>query len=143
MTIKTIMVPLDGSEPSLRALDFAAGLAAPLGATIELVTVMDMGQLSFFEGMDASLSRDDSWKQKLQQEIIQPALERIQDGSLNVQAQTLQGAVFRTLLKHITESQTDMVVMGRTGRNAMNRILNGSVSQRLSAACPVPVTMVS
>lgn len=143
MTIKKIMVPLDGSDPSMRALDLAAELAAALGAALELVTVMDMGQLSFFDGIDVSLSKDKPWEEKLKQEILQPGLARIQSRAVNSQTQILKGPVFQTLMKHVKDSTPDMIVMGRTGRNAVNRLLNGSVSQRLSAASPVPVTMVS
>lgn len=142
MSIKTIMVPVDGSEPSQRALAFAITLAGPLDAELELVTVMDLGQLDFFDGMSETLNQLDDWQDKLQREVLQPALDSIPDGGPRAKTLILRGAVHKSLMGHITSTSPCMVVMGRTGRTAMNRILHGSVSRRISGASPVPVTLV-
>lgn len=143
MTIQTILIPVDGSEPSARAVDFAIMLAGALGAELELVTVMDLGQLDFFDSMEQTLEQHLSdWESKLRRDIIQPALDRVPSGGPATSTKVLRGAVYKALLKHITATQPGMVVMGRTSRTAMNRILHGSVSRRLSGSSPVPVTLV-
>ncbi|MFT4978552.1 MAG: nucleotide-binding universal stress UspA family protein [Myxococcota bacterium] len=142
VSIKTIMVPVDGSEPSTRALDFALQIAGPLGATLDLVTVMDLGQLDFFDGLEQTLDKLDDWEARLSRDVLQPAIERAAAAGAEGHPTVLRGATYKVLLGHIESTCPSMVVMGRTERTAVNRILHGSVSRRLSTASSVPVVLV-
>ena len=46
MTIKKILVPTDGSEPANRAIDYAATLAKATGAKLDILTVVDLRQVT-------------------------------------------------------------------------------------------------
>ena len=140
MAIKTIMVPIDGSEPSTRAMTFAAELAGPLGAEVELVTVMDLGQLDFYDNMYQTAEELEQWQARIQSDVLQVAADQL-DG-IRCKTTLLRGPTVKTLLAHMRATNPDLVVMGRTGRTAVNRILHGSVSRRLSASSPVPVALV-
>jgi nucleotide-binding universal stress UspA family protein len=48
MSFSRILVPIDGSDPSGRALQLGLQLAASTGAALEVVTVLDLGQLDFY-----------------------------------------------------------------------------------------------
>lgn len=143
MAITRIMVPTDGSESSVRAVAFAAQAAAAFGAAVEIVTVMDPGQLDFFEAIEFGAEGDASWNARIQETILAPALSCIDEQGQSVSTRILKGSVYKTLLQHINDSQPDLVVLGRTQRGTVNRMLNGSVSHRLLANSPVPITLVN
>ncbi|MEL6346875.1 MAG: universal stress protein [Myxococcota bacterium] len=142
MPIQKILVPVDGSEPALRALNFAVEVATAMGASLELVTVLDLGQLDFYDGMYRTIEQIESWQEEIRSDILMRALDTLPDDRPPTTTTMLKGAAVKALLAHINDSEPDMVVMGRTGRSAVNRILHGSVSSRISAASPVPVTLV-
>lgn len=142
MPLQKIMVPVDGSAPSNHALDFAVSLASALNATVEIVTVLDLGQLDFFDGMYRTTDQIELWQEKVKAEILNGALARVPEDGPEVITTLLRGAAVKALLSHIRAASPDMVVMGRTGRSAVDRILHGSVSRRVSGASPVPVTLV-
>ena len=51
MGIHRILVPIDGSAPSNAALEHAVTIARATGAALDVVTVVDLGQLDFYDGM--------------------------------------------------------------------------------------------
>lgn len=140
MSIKSILVPVDGSEPSMRAVAFAGSLARGLGAEVELVTVLDLGQLDFFDGVHHTLDQVEGWQEKVRTEILVHAQGTLTGVTSKVTL--LRGPTVKALLSHMRTTNPGMVVMGRTGRSAVDRILHGSVSRRISASSDVPVTLV-
>jgi nucleotide-binding universal stress UspA family protein len=140
MAIKNILVPIDGSEPAMRAVEFAGELAKGLGAEVELVTVLDLGQLDFFDGMYQTLDQVENWQEKVRTEILEQAQKQLVGVSSKITL--LRGPTVKALLSHMRATNPGMVIMGRTGRTAVDRILHGSVSRRLSASSSVPVTLV-
>jgi len=143
MSFSKILVPVDGSEPSTRALQFAVRLAEETGATIELVTVLDLGQLDFYDGMYRTIEQVEHWQERLRERVIAEALATIPEGGPPVETVLLKGAAVKAILARIEEVSPDVVVMGRTGRGAIDRMLHGSVSRRIAALSPVPVTVVA
>lgn len=139
--IDRILVPLDGSDPSFAALDFAAGLAGALGATLDVVTVVDLGQLDFYDGMYHTPEQVDAIQTRVKQDILDQARERV-PASVAAEFDVLHGPVVRTLLARVTGSGADLVVLGRTGKGAMERLFEGSVSRRITSLAKVPVTVV-
>ena len=147
MSIKRVLVPLDGSESGWNALKFAAELCADLGAELELVTVMDLGQLEFFDGMYRSHEQVERWQEHLREQILSQAISQLPEGTPTPRSTLLRGPVITTLLGEIKRRKPDLVVMGHSGRGALKRVLidgllAGSVSRRLVATSPVPVTVV-
>jgi nucleotide-binding universal stress UspA family protein len=83
------------------------------------------------------------WQEKLREGVLAEALASIPSDGPEVTASLLRGPAVRTLLDHIQATAPDMVIMGRTGRGRLDRMLHGSVSRRVSALSAVPVTLVS
>lgn len=143
MALQRILVPIDGSEPSRAALDFGVALANACGAAIEVVTVVDLGQLDYYDGMYRSIPQLEAWQADIKRGILDAACETIPEDGPDWTSRLMRGPAVRTLLKHIETTRPDMVVVGRTGRGALDRALHGSVSRRLCARAQVPVTVVS
>ena len=142
MSIQRILVPVDGSEAALRALDFAGQLALALGASLDVVTVLSLGELDFYDGMYLTLDQVEGWQTQLKAEILTKATLRIPEG-VRYQSEVLHGRIIPTRLERAASQGASMVVMGRTGKGRLEQVLKGSIAQRLSASAPLPVTLVS
>ncbi len=143
LKIDTILVPVDGSGPSERAVDFAAGLAAATGAALELVTVIDIGQVDVYEGFYLTEEQLDQRRAHLQAEVLERAAARVDPAlGLSLRTRLLRGAVVKTLLAEIERPEIGLVVIGRTGRSALERILQGSVSERVAKRSADPVVLI-
>lgn len=142
MPITRVLVPVDGSDCAQRALAFAVDLARCQGAALDIVTVLDIGQLDYHDTMLLTDEQLDRWQEQVRADILAGALERVPEG-LAVTSHVLRGQVAQAILAHLRTSGADHVVIGRVGRGVLDRMLHGSVSRKLSVTCPVPITLVA
>jgi nucleotide-binding universal stress UspA family protein len=56
-----------------------------------------------------------------------------------VETAVVEGRAYRDILRHATESQTDLIVMGVHGRGALDLLVFGSTTHHVirASACPV------
>ena len=143
---KKILVAHDFSDPSNRALSFAADLADQFGATLEVVHVHP----DVYDGQsDPSLGLP--WPAPDQVErymrFLDSELERAVRGVLGpdtdkVKRSVARGEPAKRILAVASEVGADMVCLGSTGKGAVERALLGSVSQRVVRTSDVPVLTV-
>jgi len=140
-TLDTILVALDGSEPSKRALEFAATLARASGAKLELVTVLDLAHLDPEAGFYLTEAELEKLRKKLGGDILDPAVATL-PAEVQHTTKLLEGRIVERLLSYIDESKPSLVVVGRTGKTAFQRFLEGSVSRGVVTHASAPVTVV-
>jgi len=135
-----LLVPVDGSEPGHRALDAAVALVRATGAKLTVATVLDLGQLDFFDGMYLSHEQVERWQELVKLEVLEVAEARL--GGFDARLRLLRGAVVPALLAEAEAEGVDLIVLGRSGKGALDRLAHGSVSHRLGATSPIPVLTV-
>ena len=140
-SLETILVALDGSEPSQRALDFAITLAQSSGARLELVTILDLAHLDPEAGFYLTEAELEKLRQKLGGDILDPAREKVPP-EVTCETTLLEGRVVERMLSYIDDKKPSMVVLGRTGKTAFQRLLEGSVSRGIVTHASSPVTVV-
>ena len=133
---KRIIVALDGSEHSYRALEYARSLADCFDATLWLVHA--------FPHTSDLLGYDDYEKLVAQREgtgqlILDEARRRLGETSLVVQEELIEEPAAEAVLAVAKIRQADLIVMGTRGRSSLQGLLLGSVSNKVihHAACPV------
>lgn len=141
-TIKRILVPVDFSAASRAALWRAGELATALGATIELLHVVDLPQpLVITEGhvplppeyrRDVRRGAEDHLKEWLETAKVPATFQR----SLG------EGKPFVEIVKYAREHGVDLIVMGTHGRGGMAHLLLGSVADKVIRTAPCPVMTV-
>jgi nucleotide-binding universal stress UspA family protein len=136
------LVPVDGSPASLRALDHAVTLAAALHTRVEIASVVDLGQLDFYDGMYHTPDEVEALTRRLRTDVLEHARARVPAG-IDHHAVLLRGPIVRTLLQHAAEINAGLFVLGRTGKGALERLVDGSVSRALAFRAPLPVLLVS
>ena len=137
-----ILIAVDGSPPSLRALEFGASLAAKLGVGIVLLHAMPRVVLPMGGGGPGALSE---LQQGLQAEGSQllAALEN-KARSLGVAVETELGVGEAAVAIYDRSEAPDiqMVVMGSRGQGAVARLLLGSVASQVVHTATKPVVVV-
>ena len=137
-----IVVGVDGSPNSERALDWAMRQAAAVHAPLTVLTVHEVAK-SYWGGIPVTGPADAPLLEKLQQaaeEMTHKAssqLGQAQPASVNVRA--LSGFVVRELVD--ASQDADLVVVGSRGGGGFGLLLLGSVSNEVvqHSACPVVV----
>ena len=137
--IRRILVPIDFSEHSRRALDHARALALRLGAGLRLLHCYAPPAFAYSSGADGVpgptyvIDRDrDAAREELQRWLR--GLERYE---LQIESVFTEG---ESALEIVRESAPDdLIVMGTHGRGIARRFLLGSVAERVVRRSPAPV----
>ena len=136
-----ILVPTDGSAGVERAIEQAAELAAVHGAELHSVYVLNTANF-------ASLPMETSWEgvSDMLREDGEEALERVRtilEGyEVPVRTHLIEGSPAREIVDFATEEGCDLIVMGTHGRGGIDRLLLGSVAERVVRGSPIPVLTV-
>lgn len=152
--IRKVLVPVDGSDYSVRAVEFASDIAARFGASITFVQVLS--KLPARKVLTDYLSRLEAEQEPNEAEIdsIRDALAKSGEveaegvlaqakqiaasrGVPGVTAEILDGDPAIEILGFAADF--DLIVMGRRGLGGLRGLLMGSVTQKVSsmAVCPV------
>jgi nucleotide-binding universal stress UspA family protein len=146
--MKRIFVAVDQSEPSLRALDFAADLAGKYGASLLLLTVMrDIGEpdpgiaaYAAMENIQGSIAELNI--EAVREGLSGPRGRAVKKGARDVSVDVLVGDAAERLLAIAKAGHADLIVMGSRGHGRLTGLLLGSVTQKVVGLAPCPVLVV-
>jgi nucleotide-binding universal stress UspA family protein len=137
--IKRILVPVDFSVNSQRAVDYAHVLAVKCAAALHLVHVCEVAGM-MTPGLDAYAIAYADWSQRLGEETAKQ-LDTISAALKDVPVTTevLWGRPAAAIVEAARTSDADLIVMGTHGHGAVMHAVMGSVAERVvrTAACPV------
>ena len=142
--ITRILVPTDFSATADAALDYAFGLAARFGASLQLLHVLD--DPFVFEGMSAEAYIAEA--PTLRTAMLEDARERLRhratprEDGVPIETEVLFGHGARTIAEYAAERGVDLIVMGTHGRTGFAHLMVGSVAERLVRTAPCPVLTV-
>jgi nucleotide-binding universal stress UspA family protein len=136
---RTILCPVDFSENSLLAAEYAMTLAEETDAQLRLLHVVSMPP--GLEELELSLAH-------VRAQVEVDRLRRLEDlipaealSYCTVQSAVRTGAVHREILAAADEQPSDLIVLGAHGRGAVDAAVFGSNAARVArgASCPVLV----
>jgi nucleotide-binding universal stress UspA family protein len=136
-----ILIPVDGSPTSLRALDFAIAMTSQnLGTSLVLLNVQNISAMAL---SGAAMAGD-----------LQEAASKAAEEALNGAIGKLEaaGAVFKTLVRSgqpaeaiaqvAREEDIQHIVMGTRGLGSIQGLLMGSVATKVIHLAQVPITLI-
>jgi nucleotide-binding universal stress UspA family protein len=139
--VKKILIPTDGSDYSMRAAEYGIGVAKLLGAEIMVVYVIDtvaldqMAKLTEKERMERELKEDGTRYTKYVMNLAARA-------GIKASSLLAKGRPFEQIVHLAKGLGTQLIVMGTFGRRGAERILIGSVAERVIEYSPCPVLVV-
>ncbi len=144
--LKTILVPLDGSELAERALDPALMLARRADAQLILLSVPHLKHLVQVDVAGYGLLLpEDSYRvsrQELADYLNEVVSEHIGPPDLNVKTLVKDGDEAGVIVDTATKHDTDLIVMSTHGRSGLSRWMLGSVTERVLSTAPCPVLAI-
>ncbi len=136
-----ILVPTDGSPEGRRAVAHAVDLADAHGATVSGLYVINTASYN-------GLPMEASWKgvTTLLNTDGQAALDVVEevatDRGVPVETKIVEGSPAREIIKAADHQDCDLIVMGTHGRGGLDRLLLGSVAEKVVRGAEIPVTTV-
>lgn len=136
-----ILVPTDGSAETRPAVEHAVNLAAAHGATIHALYVLNTASY-------ASVSVDASWEgvSDMLRDEGEEAVEAVADlaraEGVEVLTTLRTGSPSQEIVRYAESEGCDLIVMGTHGRGGIDRLLLGSVAERVVRSSSVPVMTV-
>ena len=141
---KHILVPVDGSSTALVAVSKAAGLAKAFGSEVTALYVLDPYP---FTGVGADFAYGQAQYLSAATAEANAALEAAKQElqAQGVPAKTLVGeghAVHEGIVRVGENVGADLIVMGSHGRRGLEKLVLGSVAQRVLSTAHMPVLVV-
>jgi nucleotide-binding universal stress UspA family protein len=139
---KKILVPIDGSDTSDKAMRTALDKAREALGTVRFVHVMEDDRYWISDAFSADLR---SYGEKQAQELLQNAMDAARGMGVNAQSQVLDKRGQRlgeSVADEATNWGADLVVLGTHGRRGLGRMLLGSGAEQVIRLSPVPVLVV-
>lgn len=141
-TISKILCPVDFSKHSTKIAEYAETLGTALGAGVEVIYIApSLSQYESFQvpaGSIAALVGDIiSGAEKTMDSFIHDNFKNIK-----VEGKVLSGDAAQEILDYAKDNKVDMIIMGTHGRKGIDRILFGSVAEKVVKSSKVPVLTV-
>jgi nucleotide-binding universal stress UspA family protein len=137
---RSLLVATDGSACAEAALDAGIDLAESYGATLHLLSVVDITSL----GVDIHSTIQVEELERQAEADVEEARETAASAGVDTVRAVEHGtAVHRVIGGYAEENGVDLVVMGTHGRSGLDRVLLGSVAEKTVRTAPVPVMTVS
>ncbi len=138
-----LLVPVDGSDYAMRAVEHAIKLAAERGPTeLHFVTVYPepviYGEIQVY----TSPEKMEEGLRKHGEDVQRPALAAAENAGVAHTGEILIGDVAELIARRAEELGCDGIVMGTHGRGAIGALVMGSIATKVVHMAKAPVTLV-
>jgi nucleotide-binding universal stress UspA family protein len=137
---KHILCPIDFSDTSIRALTYATAFAAWYEAQLEVLHAVPAFEDSLVPEQSSRISEPAS---PVSRDAIltemRRSIESVNATKLNPKVLAQEGRAHELIVHRASAQPADVIVMGTHGRSGFNRLLLGSVTEKVlrTATCPV------
>jgi len=141
-TYESVLVPTDGSEAATAAVEHALAVAERYDATVHVLSVVDMEALAGASSVGMSVPDVAQDLEAEHETATETIADRCERRGIEVETRVEQGTPHRAIARYVDERGIDLVTMGTHGRTGLDRLLLGSVTDRVIRTSPVPVLTV-
>lgn len=142
--VNVVLLAVDGSEGSGRALDHAISRAQSSGARVVVAYVIEWSPYSFNtpEENAERHKRREAEIERANEGVVQPALARLTAEGIDCEGIVRHGSPAETLIDLAKGCDAAQIVIGRRGQSGIKSLIFGSVAGNLIQTAPVPVMVV-
>lgn len=141
--MRTLLIAVDGSPHSARAVEYAIGRATDSRGPVQLRLLNVQPPLA---GVNVKLFVSAASRQQFQREeglaILAQPLQRLAQAGLACQHHVGVGDPGQVIATYARSTGCTEVVMGTQGTPALAGVVMGSVAQKVVSLSPVPVVLV-
>ena len=144
-----ILAPIDGSELSMDAANFAISLAKKFSSEIYIVSVVPSkvkyGDSSGFFGMVPPKYFDNYKKEAITWfDKIKKGLENSESKNIKINTEVITSplSISGAILEYAENLNIDLIIMGTKGRTGFKKLLIGSTAQEIVTYADCPVLVV-
>ncbi len=142
-----ILLAIDGSTASDRAIELVASTAWPAGSHVQLINVAD-ALLGIYAGMPGvvvsteAVEADMAADRERRQQFLDATAARLQAPDRTVATEIVGGRPASAIVQAAQEAQADLIVLGSHGRGALGSAVLGSVAAEVVEYAATPVLVV-
>ncbi len=140
LSLKRIVVGVDGSDSGKSALEFAARLAKAMRSEIVAVHAFD-APIALPDPYAIPFYLDDKWRAGLKSEFEHKWLRPLKTAGVKYRALLVDGRPASVILDIADSEKADLIVVGRRGRGEVAELLLGSVSHEIALHSKRPVLL--
>jgi len=139
MKLKKFLVPVDGSDYSMRAAKYAAELAKLMDGEIVLMHChksfpVVLGEPHFQNAINKI--------QEKSNELVEPYRKLFQETGTSFIERILERPAAKSICEVAKLEKLDMIVIGSRGRNKLEGLVLGSCTHRVLSTAPCPVLVI-
>jgi len=145
INIKKILVPIDGSDTSLKAAKYAIKAAKCEKAQIICIHVIAISEnTSEFEDKPQTYYDELRKSTRPWFEVIKEAGKKmgVSDDNITTDILTNFSSIPEAIVRYASDKNADLIVMGTKGRTGLKRLLMGSVAESVVRHAHSPVLVV-
>lgn len=145
-TYHQILVPVDGSPTSQKALHEAIRLAQLTGARLRLIHIVD--ELSYVNGFEPAMNYLNEiipLMREAGEKLLAHERQKALDKGVEVDSVLMvegPGRICDHVAEQARRAKADLIVVGSHGRRGIGRVLLGSDAEQIVRHAPVPVLVV-
>jgi nucleotide-binding universal stress UspA family protein len=143
--VRKIVVGVDGSPTSKRALAFVGRLVPPrdghvtLVSGVELMTVPSRGRVPGAAAIAREIRRTNTMRARTATKELNRAAAELKRGGWHTRTVLVHGEPLRDLLGAVAAARAQLLVVGARGTSGLRHLLLGSVAEGALNRCPVAV----
>jgi nucleotide-binding universal stress UspA family protein len=154
--IKKILLPIDGSTPSMKAARYGISLAIKFRSDLVGLTVIDLmslpygyfliqpGTRSQVDVLEEKRRESKKWLVEVERSMLN-VLKEMEDTSGKFRSEILEdpfSKVENAIITYAENENVDLIVMGSKGRSGIKRTLLGSVASAVLSYARCPLLIV-
>lgn len=136
--VRRILAPVDFSEASGHALDYAIALARVFNADVHVLYVLED---PFLYAPTTAQSFRDEYEQSQQKQLEQLLGSHTAEG-VTIESSMQPGTPFYEIISYSKQNDIDLIVIGSHGKGLVAHALLGSVAEKVVRKAPCPVLTV-
>lgn len=143
MKIKKIVVPVDFSKHSLKALDYAVEFAKTFKAELHLLFVIEpvayATPTDFYAGMASQLSSLITEQRRSAASQLAQLQAKLKKKGVNAKTILRSGIAYQEIVDGAKKLKADLIIHATHGRTGLSHLVMGSVAERVVRSAPCPV----
>src|SRR5580692_5480549 len=140
--LRRILIPTDFTETSDKAIEWALGLAAKLGAAVTVMHSYELPIIGFPDGAIVATPEIASHIADASRAALDATVKRLAGRGIAIESVLREGVAWEEINAVAESIAADLIVIGTHGRKGLARALLGSVAENVIRTATRPVVSI-